>query len=158
MLKASGVLDWAYRNAYRCAWALILAYRMVFRPRVIGAYVAVWHGDRLLVIKNPHKPYFTVPCGFVHRGERPIVAAARELGEEVAIHLDSDRLQSAGVFETDEDYALDIGHVFEIRLPERPVVQPDRREVLSAEFLTQGEIEALRMCEIVRQYLEARQT
>ncbi len=157
MPTTKDLLDGGYRASYRFAWAVILAYRFVFRPTVVGAYVAVWYGERLLVIRNPHKPYHTVPCGFVNRGELPVEAAVRELAEEVGMHVSSSALRYAGVFNTSEDYASDEGHVFEMEVADLPAVSPDGREVLSAEFLTLESISRLRLSDIVRQYLVARQ-
>jgi len=42
---------------------------------------------RLLIVKANYKPYWTVPGGIIDEGETPKQAAAREVFEEVGVHL-----------------------------------------------------------------------
>ena len=47
---------------------------------------------RLLIVKANYKPYWTVPGGIIDEGETPRQAAAREVFEEVGIHLNERNL------------------------------------------------------------------
>lgn len=64
-------------------------------PRVlVGCFVTC--GQRLLWIRraiSPYKGLWTVPGGFLERGEDPREAAARELFEETGVSIDRDALQ-----------------------------------------------------------------
>ena len=79
------MLDAAIRTAYRLGYPVFRLWWFVRRPRVRGAYVAVWHDGRLLLIRNSYKTGETVPCGGLRRGESPRAGARRELEEEVGI-------------------------------------------------------------------------
>ncbi|MDX9875139.1 MAG: NUDIX hydrolase [Spongiibacteraceae bacterium] len=64
-------------------------------PRIlIGCFITC--GDRLLWIRRgiePYKGLWTVPGGFMEKGEDPRDAAARELFEETGVAIDVEALQ-----------------------------------------------------------------
>jgi len=126
------------------------------RPTVHGVYVAVWHSDKLLVIKNSYKKRFTVPCGRIKRGENKAAAAVRELHEEVSITLDSDQLTFVGEYTGKFTYATDIGAFFEITLAELPQIQIDNREVVWSRFLPLDQVTSLNLNPTVTAWLKNR--
>ena len=69
----------------RVAYRLLLAWWFVRRPAIQGSYVAVWHGERVLVIRNSYRKSLSFPAGGRARGETLLDAARRELLEEVGI-------------------------------------------------------------------------
>ncbi|MCP4630508.1 MAG: NUDIX hydrolase [bacterium] len=71
--------------------------------------MAVWHQDKLLIIKNSYKKRFTIPCGRIKRGEDIAEAAVRELREEVGIILGKSQIKFVGEYSAKHDYATDIG-------------------------------------------------
>ena len=129
------VFDGAWRVVLRVGYRLQLAVWFVLRPRIRGAYVAVWHGERVLVIRNSYRRAFSFPAGGLKRGERPVDAAVRELIEEVGIDASPGALRYVGVIVDPSRYAEDHAHVFELHCEEEPDLRIDGREVVWARFL-----------------------
>ena len=144
------------RIFYRLAYRAILILWFFTRPTVYGVYVAVWHSDKLLVIKNSYKKRFTVPCGRIKRGEDKAAAAVRELHEEVRITLDSDQLAFVGEYTGKFTHATDIGSFFEITLAELPQIQIDNREVVWSQFMPLDQVTSLNLNPTVTAWLKNR--
>lgn len=147
-------LDALWRSAYRAAFRLQLLYWRVRHPRLEGAYVAVWHGERLLMIRNSYRTRLSLPAGGVERGETPVQAALRELREEVGIESDAEALRYFGEIVDSSLYAEDHAHVFELRCAEEPRPAVDGREVVWAGMLRAEEALERGVVSVVRQYLE----
>jgi len=141
---------------YRLAYKAILSVWFFTRPTVYGVYMAVWHRDKLLIIKNSYKKRFTIPCGRIKRGEDIAEAAVRELREEVGIILGKSQIKFVGEYSAKHDYATDVGSFFEFGTTELPKVQVDNREVTWAEFLTLDQISGLNLSPTVKIWLENR--
>jgi 8-oxo-dGTP diphosphatase len=141
---------------YKLAYRAILLLWFFTRPIVYGVYVAVWHRDKLLVIKNSYKKRFTIPCGRIKRGENKAAAAVRELYEEVGIKLEKDQLTFVGEYAGKSGYATDIGTFFEIAMIELPRVQVDNREVVWAQFMPLDQISNLNLSPTVKAWLKHR--
>ncbi len=138
----------------RVAYRLQLAWWFVRRPTIQGAYVAVWHEGRVLVIRNSYRRRDSMPAGGLHRGETPRGAAVRELGEEVGIAASPEQLAYHGEILTESQYAKDHAHFFELHCDEEPPVAVDRREVVWAGFLAPEDALARGVVRSVRIYLE----
>ena len=138
----------------RVAYRLQLAWWYVRRPSIQGAYVAVWHGRRVLMIRNSYRNRDSLPAGGLRRGETPLDAAVRELDEEVGIAATPAQLAYHGEILTETQYAKDHAHFFELRCAAEPVVRIDRREVVWAGFLEPEEAIARGVVRSVRIYLE----
>lgn len=151
------ILDRVWRAAFWVAYRLARAWWFVRRPSVRGAYVALWCGDELLLIRNSYKRGETVPCGGIGRRESPRAAARRELREEVGIVLDESDLLP--VFESlvEFDFTHDHCFFFEATLPNRPLFSIDRREVIWADFVRADELAGRPLVPHVQRYLAARQ-
>jgi len=147
-------LDALWRSAYRAAFRLQLLYWRVRHPRLEGAYVAVWHGERLLMIRNSYRTRLSLPAGGLERGETPVQAALRELREEVGIESDAESLRYFGEIVDSNGYAEDHAHVFELRCAEEPRPAVDGREVVWAGMLGVEEALERGVVSVVRQYLE----
>lgn len=147
------MVDALWRTAYRAAFVLLRAWWFVRRPEVQGAYVAVWHDGRLLLIQNSYRPGETVPCGAIGRGESPRTAAARELAEEVGIGVGEDELRFAGEVVVDCEFKRDHAHFFELHLDAAPRVTLDNREVIAAAFVAQEHLDERPLVPHVRSYL-----
>lgn len=87
--------DALWRFAYRCGFRLRILYWRLARPRLEGAYVAVWHAGRVLAIRNSYRRRLSLPAGGLARGEVPLDAALRELREEVGLELGPDAVLGA---------------------------------------------------------------
>ena len=149
-----GLLDRLWRSALRVAYRLQLAWWYLRRPVIHGSYVAVWHGERVLVIENSYRKYLSFPAGGRARGEELHETARRELREEVGIAAQPEELSYYGELVHHSRYAEDHGHVFELRCASAPEVRVDRREVVWAEFLAPDDALARGVVGIVRRYLE----
>jgi 8-oxo-dGTP pyrophosphatase MutT (NUDIX family) len=141
---------------YKLAYRAILLFWFFTRPTVYGVYVAVWHKEKLLVIKNSYKKRITIPCGHVKRGEDKAEAAVRELYEEVSIKLDNDQLDFVGEYKGEFRYATDIGTFFEILMAELPQIQVDNREVVWAQFMPLDQVANLNLNPTVKAWLKNR--
>ena len=150
-----GLPDRLWRSAFRVAYRLRLAWWYVRRPAIHGSYVAVWHGERVLVIENSYRKRLSFPAGGRARGESLLEAARRELGEEVGIAAPIEELTYYGELVHHSRYAEDHGHVFELRCASAPEVRVDRREVVWAEFLTPDDALARGVVGVVQLYFES---
>jgi len=142
-----------HRIALRGAYRLQLAWWFVARPRITGSYVAVWHGERVLMIRNSYRRLLSLPAGGLKRGEDHLAAAVRELREEVGIEVRPEELRFAGVILNPSGYAEDHAHFFELRCDGEPVVRVDGREVVWADFLLPHDALAQGTARVVRRYL-----
>jgi len=145
--------DRLWRLGLRAAYRARLASWFVTRPRLRGAAVAVWHGERLLVIRNSYRRLLSIPAGGLRGREEPLAAALRELREEVGIDAPAEALRDAGEFVTRVAYAEDHVRIFELRVEAPPALRVDRREVVWAGFLAPDEALAQGLAEYVRLYL-----
>lgn len=145
--------DRAWRVGLRLAYRIQLVWWFVRRPRIEGAYVAVWSRGRVLVIRNSYRRRLSFPAGGLKRGERPRDAAARELAEEVGIAVDPSELHYHGEIVNPSGYAEDHAHVFELRPSSAPAPRVDGREVVWAEFLRPEEALERGVVGVVRRYL-----
>lgn len=150
------LVDRLWRVGLRCAYRLQLALWYVLRPHIRGAYVAVWHGGRVLVIRNSYRRSLSFPAGRLKRGERPAEAAARELVEEVGIAVRADALRDAGEIVDASTYAVDHAHVFELHCEEEPALRVDGREVVWAGFLPPAQALERGLVSVARRYLTRR--
>ena len=150
----SAWVDSLWRTAMRAAYRAQLAWWFVRRPVVQGAYVAVWHGERVLVIQNSYRRRMSFPAGGLARGESTLDAAVRELYEEVGIRADAHELAYYGEIVHPSSYAEDHAHFFELRCAELPEVRVDAREVVWARFMAPGEAIEGGVVAVVARYLE----
>ena len=148
-----GLADRLWRTGLRCAYLLQLALWYVLRPHIRGAYVAVWHGERVLVIRNSYRRKFSLPAGRLKRGECPAAAAARELAEEVGIVVPGDALRYVGQIVDASGRVVDHAHIFELCCEEEPALHVDGREVIWAGFLSVEQALERGLVNVVRRYL-----
>ncbi len=150
------MLDAGFRFAYRTAYKLMRLYWKAFRPYNRGALVAIWHEERVLLIKNSYVDYYCLPGGGVRPEETPRQAAAREVGEEVSLEVQPSELALALDVEHDWEGRRDHVAIFDLSVDEAPNVQVDNREVVSAEFVTLQEALSRPLFPPLRRHLEAR--
>jgi 8-oxo-dGTP diphosphatase len=87
------------RKGYRLAYLVLRAWWFVRRPRTHGAAVALWHEGtglpKILLVRTSYRDCYSLPGGFVRRGEPSQQAARRELQEELGIRLPPEVLRHA---------------------------------------------------------------
>ena len=150
------MVDALVRAVYAVAYRMLRVWWFFRRPNVHGAFVAVWHDDALLVIRNSYRRGETLPSGQIERRESARAAARRELLEEVGIDAPEEELVPATDFELDWDYKHDHASIFEWRPSERPRIRVDAREVIWGEFIAESELDSRPLVPHVVRYLEWR--
>lgn len=68
----------------------VAAVRVVAPSHTVGAVCFVEHDGRILVLRQHHRPGWTLPGGLVNRGERADEAVVRELREETGLDVEVD--------------------------------------------------------------------
>jgi 8-oxo-dGTP pyrophosphatase MutT (NUDIX family) len=77
------------RLAYRSAYAALRGYWFVRRPEVAGVKCLLTDRDRVLLVKHTYgNRGWDLPGGSLKRGELPVEAARREMGEELGVMID----------------------------------------------------------------------
>ena len=137
--------------AYRAAYRALRVYWRIAHPRTHGALVLVWHRGKVLLVRNSYVRYYSAPGGYVRRRESGRAAAARELREETGIRVDPSALALALDGWHDWEGKHEHVEIYELDLPNRPVVDVDNREVVRAEFFGRDEALALDLFPLVRQ-------
>jgi 8-oxo-dGTP diphosphatase len=127
------------------------------RPPQEGALVAIWVGERLLVVRQSYRRTLSLPGGGRHRDEAPRAAAWRELGEELGLVVEETALRHAFEITVEWEYRQDHVHIFELALPAAPVVRIDRREIVSTALMAPEAVLAGPIAPHLRAYLEDRQ-
>jgi len=150
------LVDRAYQLAYVCAYRVMRTYWRVRKPTTHGALVVLWHEGELLLVRNSYVRYYSLPGGYLRRGETSRQAAIRELAEEVGISARPDELalalDSAHVWEGKRDHV----ELFELELAERPQVRVDQREVIEARWVSPVEALGLDLFPPLRRVIEKR--
>lgn len=150
------LVDRAVQRFYWCAYRAARMWWFLRRPPQTGAIVALWHGGRVLLIRNSYTWFWSAPGGSVGRGEAPAAAAARELREEVGLELPPGALRPALEVEHFWQYRHDRVHVFEAELAAAPALRLDNREVVEARFIDPESIDPAALLPHLRDYLAAR--
>ncbi len=143
------------RLAYRCAYRAARAWWFVRRPHTEGAVVALWHQDRVLLVRSSYRPHHSLPGGFIKAGEPPLAAALREVAEELRLSLRPEDLTLAWRGVRPFEHRQDGITVFEWRstAPSPPAVRVDDRELVWAGWVTRDEARNLDLLPHVREYL-----
>jgi len=151
---STAATDALYRTACRIAHPLWRCYLQLFRSRTQGAQVAVWSGNRVLLIRNSYRRTYVFPGGYLRGNENTAAAASRELREETGITIPPEDLGFSfawtyrnGKLEMHDD-------IYECRLETRPALSIDNREVIEARFMRPVSALSLPLEKHVRHYLK----
>ena len=145
-------IDRCFQLAYKLAYRLIHIYWFICRPSNRGALVAIWHNDRILLVKLSYMPVYSLPGGRVKKGEEPVAAAVRELREETDLHLSADALKQVFEYTFNNTGMTDTVIIFETHLTEPSQITIDNREIIWAGFVTVDEALSRDLLPHVEQY------
>jgi 8-oxo-dGTP diphosphatase len=147
------LLDTAICLGYRLVYLGLRAWWLVRRPATHGAGVALWHEGKVLLIHTSYRPCYSLPGGFVRRGEPSEQAARRELREEVGVDLPGQTLRLAWsgtlAFESRQD-GVDI---WETSLQTAPELRITSHEIIWAGWVHPSEALGWRLLPHVATYL-----
>jgi 8-oxo-dGTP diphosphatase len=151
------LLDRAFQLAYVCAYRGMRLYWRVAHPTTAGALAMLWNEGEVLLVRNSYVPYFSLPGGYVRRGEAPEHAVIRELAEEVGITAKPSDLKL--VLDRTHEWAGKSDHVriFRLDVAVRPNVQVDHREVVEASWWSPERAMTLDLFPPIRTVLQERQ-
>jgi len=149
-------LDAAARALLRAGFPLLKLWWWLTHPTLEGVYVAVWHRERVLLIRNSYRQVFSFPSGRRGRGEPPVQAAVRELHEEVGLAVAPEALAFVEELVLEARLVTDHVHVFELRLDDEPRLAIDEREVVWAGFEPPERARERPLLPVVRRYLAGR--
>ncbi|HEX2734421.1 MAG TPA: NUDIX hydrolase [Polyangiaceae bacterium] len=148
------LLDSAFQAAYWVAHRMLRAYWFVRNPETSGALVALWNDGEVLVVKNSYRNQYTLPGGYVHPGESPERAGARELREEVGIECDPKDLSLVYEGQHPFEFRRDALVILETKSSARPTPKVDNREVVWAGFKSPKELLKMSIVPHLREYLK----
>ena len=147
------LIDLLFRLAYRLAHRLLRLWWWLRRPVALGAAVALWDGDRLLVVRTSYHDLVDLPGGGLDRGEAPRAGAVRELREETGIQAPAAELDEAGDYAFEDLHRRITAWVFAWRPALAPAPVIDRREIVWAGYLDRAELARAPLSPLLRLYL-----
>jgi 8-oxo-dGTP diphosphatase len=145
------------RLVYRAAHLALRAWWLLRRPETRGALVALWHRDRILLIRTSYRRKYSLPGGYVKEGEEPIDAARRELREELELSLPPALLRHAWHGSRPFENRTDTLDIFEADIEEPFHVAVNDRELIWAGWKTVEEARAMPIVPHIRDYLAERE-
>ena len=141
------------RLVIRSGARAIALYNRAFYPRVRGVGVFVRHDDRILLVRSTYQSWWGLPGGRVDRGEKPRVAAARELHEETALAVVPEALAPLGELQLEHNYIHDHVWFFELRCEREPIVRCDGVEIAELRWTREEELHVLKLWPPLRAWL-----
>ncbi len=129
-------VDRLFQLGYVCAYRLLKLSWAIRRPVTRGALVALWNQGEVLLVKNSYVRYYSLPGGYLKRGETAHQAAVRELAEETGVRVRPEDLRLSVEESHEWEGKHDHVTIFELEVASRPSVRVDNREVVEARFFT----------------------
>jgi 8-oxo-dGTP diphosphatase len=150
------LVNLGFRIAYRIAYQLMRLHWRILRPNTHGALVAIWHDGEILLVKNSYVSFYSLPGGYLKRGETAIAAAIRELVEECSIRVKPDELRPGRTETHPFEGKSDTVEIFDLDVAVRPPITVDNREVVSAAFFKPEDALRLKLFPPLHRHIEER--
>jgi ADP-ribose pyrophosphatase YjhB (NUDIX family) len=150
------LVDRGFQLAYTCAYRAMRTYWKVRHPTTHGSLVALWNAGEILLVRNSYVPYYSLPGGYVHRGETAREAAVRELREEVGVSTTGDQLVPLLDRTHEWEGKRDHVEIFALELPSRPNIEVDHREVVEAAWFPPTRALSMELFPPLRSVLETK--
>jgi 8-oxo-dGTP pyrophosphatase MutT (NUDIX family) len=120
------------RLGYRLAYRVLQVFWFVRRPPKAGVKCLVTCRDRVLLVRHTYgSRAWDVPGGAIKRGEPPLAAARREMGEELG--LASAEWTGIGEVRGNVNHRRDTIHCYRVEMCE-PVLTVDRGELAEVDW------------------------
>ncbi len=149
------ILNGVVRLGYRLAYLALRAWWAVRRPHTRGSCVALWHRGKVLLVHTSYRDCYSLPGGFVRKGESAEQAARRELAEELGIDLEGRPLSLAWSGTLPFESRRDSVEIWEISVEFVPDPRVSGREIVWAGWASPSEALRLRLLPHVAAYLSA---
>lgn len=138
---------------YFLAARVLDAYRLLRRPHIHGALVAIWHQERLLLVRCSYRRTWSLPGGGIERGETPRQAAVRELAEEVGLHVDIEALIAPWQITESSARGQNTVTILSLQATTEPTIRIDGLEIVDWRWLRREEALNLEITSHLRDYL-----
>jgi len=152
--KNDKLIDRLWQLAYCCAYRLMKVYWALTKPKTHGALIALWHDQKILLIQNSYQHLYTLPGGYVRRGESALQAAKRELLEEVGLSVTAGQLMPVVDVVHSWEHKRDHVEIFQVDVADPPQSKVDHREVVGARLYSPQEALKLELFPPLKAYLE----
>ncbi len=128
------------RLGYRVAYRLLQIYWSAIRPHSKGVKCVLTSRDRVLLVRHTYgQPDWELPGGSLRPGERPLLAARREMHEELGVTIEDWR--ALGELDATMNHRPVTLHCFQAEL-EQPAVKVDRGELAIAGWFRRSQLPA----------------
>jgi ADP-ribose pyrophosphatase YjhB (NUDIX family) len=144
------------RVVYQAAYLAARTWWWIRRPHTTGSLVALWHGNRLLLVRTSYRRLYSLPGGGLKRGESRRAGAERELFEELRIAVPTATLRIGWYGTLRFEHRQDTLTIWEAVVDAPPPVRVDGREVVWAGWKTPDEARALPLLPHLQLYLANR--
>jgi 8-oxo-dGTP diphosphatase len=144
------------RFLYKAAYLAARTWWFIRRPHTTGALVALWHDNRLLLVRTSYRSLYSLPGGGLKRDETSRAGAERELFEELRIVVPASTLRVGWHGTLRFEHRQDTLTIWEAVVDAPPPVRVDGREVVWAGWKTPDEARALPLLPHIHRYLANR--
>jgi len=139
---------------YRLAAWVYETYRLVARPHSHGALVAIWWGERLLLVQSRYRNRLSLPGGDLDAGETAKQAAVRELAEELDLVVEPEQLGDAWTITERSKRGSNTVTILAWHVADQPAIRIDNQEILGCRWVTRAEALDLPITRHLREYLQ----
>jgi 8-oxo-dGTP pyrophosphatase MutT (NUDIX family) len=141
------------RLYWLAAW-LYETYRLVARPHTHGALVAIWWGERFLLVQSSYRRSLSLPGGGLEAGETALQAAVRELAEELDLVVVPEQLGEPWTITERSKRGRNTVTILALPVVDQPAIGIDNLEIVGVQWVTREEALALEITSHLREYLQ----
>jgi 8-oxo-dGTP pyrophosphatase MutT (NUDIX family) len=126
------------RWGYRVAYLLLRIYWFLRRPSLRGVKCVLTDGERVLLVRHTYGPSdWVMPGGAIKPREEPLLAAQREMHEELGVRIEN--WKALGVLTGRMDYRRDTLHCWQAELGNRELTL-ERAEIDDARWFARDQM------------------
>jgi 8-oxo-dGTP diphosphatase len=117
--------------------------------------VAIWWGERFLLVKSSYRDTWSLPGGGLEAGETAPQAAVRELAEELDLVVAPDQLGEPWTITERSRRGRNTVTILAWHLVDQPAIRIDNLEIVGVRWVTREEALALEITSHLREYLQS---